>query len=64
MEVNGAGKNADADKKVVKYFIPSFIKRQQQRAARDPVYAARLRSSQIEAQADAARGNIDTGGDS
>ena len=62
MEVNGAGKNADADKKVVvKYFIPSSIRRQQERAARDPVYAGRLKSSQIEARF--TQDSRDTGGD-
>ena len=62
MQVNGSDKKV-AEKKVVE-IIPFWIKRQEERAARDPVYAGRLKSSQIEAQADAARGNIDTGGDS
>lgn len=62
MEVAGAGKKVDTDKEGARYFIPSSIRRQQERAARDPAYAARLRSSQTEARFNL--DSIDTGGDS
>ena len=64
MEVAASNKSGASRIRPGENLVTFIIRIQQEQAAQDPAYAARLRSSQTEARADAARRNIDTGGDS